>query len=122
MLKHGAFSYLLKPLVTEELLSTLAEATRTIQEEESKRNILKSHKFNALQQNGYVHFTDELPSVLLNSHRLFACCTDFKSSPAKTDIADFSLTWRPASTPAAVSCWTTIYIWLPVWRTRNETG
>ena len=89
MLKHGAFSYLLKPLVTEELLSTLAEASRTIQEEESKRNILKSHKFNALQQNGYVHFTDELPSVLLNSHRLFACCTDFKSSPAKTDIADF---------------------------------
>ena len=40
MLKHGAFSYLLKPLVTEELLSTLAEATRTIQEEESRAQYL----------------------------------------------------------------------------------
>lgn len=89
MLKHGAFSYLLKPLVTEELLSTLAEAARTIQEEESKRNILKSHKFNALQQNGYVHFTDELPSVLLNSRRLSACCADFKNSPSKAAIANF---------------------------------
>lgn len=89
MLKHGAVSYLLKPLVTSELIDALQESVRTIREEENKRNILKSHKFDALQQNGYVHFSDEMPSALLNSHKIFACCTDFKCTPAKDLIADF---------------------------------
>lgn len=89
MLNHGAFSYLLKPLVPEELIETLHAAAAAIREEERRLNILKSHKFNALQQKSYVHFTDEMPPALLNAHEVYACCVDFGCSPRKASVEAF---------------------------------
>lgn len=100
MLTYGAFSYLLKPLVPDELLETLRTAAVAIMEEEHKFNILKSHKFNALQQKSYVHFTDEMPPPLLNANKLFACCIDFRSSPEKESIAAYQFDLEAAFYPS----------------------
>lgn len=87
MLKYDAFSYLLKPIVPEELMDTLRLACEKIRQEETGKNILKSHTFQNFQKEGYAHFTSELPCILLNSTNLAACCIDFEKSPEKESLA-----------------------------------
>lgn len=89
MLTYGASAYILKPLMAEELMHALQETAKVIRQEETQRNILKSYKFNMLQQQGYVHFTDEIPPALLHSQKLFASCISFKCSPAKDIVIKF---------------------------------
>lgn len=86
MLKYDAFSYLLKPVVPEELLECLSSACEKIRQQENKKSILKSHAFQNFQEHGYAHFTSEIPGSLLNSRRLTVYCIDFEASPEKEKL------------------------------------
>lgn len=91
MLKYDAFTYLLKPIDPAELLKTLEKACEKIKLEEINNSILKSHKFRNFQRDGYAHFTNEMPNVLLNSKNLASCCIDFEKVPSKECLVIWQL-------------------------------
>ncbi len=113
MLKYHAFSYLLKPIVPEELMDTLQLACENIRQQENNKNILKSHTFQNFQKEGYAHFTSELPGILLNSTHLAACCIDFERSPEKEDLAQWQLELERALYPCCCF-WLDTYLYLVI--------
>ncbi len=113
MLKYHAFSYLLKPIVPEELMETLGLACEEIRQQEKKKSILKSHTFQNFQKEGYVHFTNELPCSLLHSSKLTACCMDFEGTPEKEDLMQWQFELERSLYPCCCF-WLDSYLYLVI--------
>ena len=91
MLIYNAFSYLLKPVIPEELLKTVDEACQEIKREQRNNSIIKSHTFQSFQHQGYAHFTNEMPSAMLQSEHLIALCIDFEKQPTAESLIQYQL-------------------------------
>lgn len=104
MLNYNAFSYLLKPVVPEELLETVEKACRQLTDEQADNRILKSHKFQDFQNQGYVHFTSEMPPGMLTSQHLIACCMDFETQPQKQQLIQWQLDFEELLYPSCCFC------------------
>lgn len=111
MLKYEAFSYLLKPVVPEELLECLSHACEKIRQQESRKSILKSHTFQNFQKQGYAHFTSDIPGSLLNSTRLTVCCIDFEISPDKEKLVQWQFDLERSLYPCCCF-WLDSYLYL----------
>lgn len=111
MLVYDAFSYLLKPVVPEELLKTIEDACEKIKQEGSNKSILKSHTFQDFQKQGYAHFTNEMPGIMLNSTKLTACCIDFEQAPQKEELVLWQLDFERDLYPCCCF-WLDSYLYL----------
>ncbi len=111
MLLYNAFSYLLKPVIPEELLKTIADACQKIKQEENNRSILKSHKFQDFEKHGYAHFTNEMPSHMINSTNLTACCINFEKTPSKEELVLWQLDFERNLYPCCCF-WLDSYLYL----------
>lgn len=113
MLIYHAFSYLLKPVVPEELIKTVENACLQIIREQTNNSILKSHKFHDFQNQGYAHFTNEMPSCMLHSNHLVTCCIDFEKQPEKEHLVQWQLDFERTLYPCCCF-WLDSYLYLVI--------